>query len=72
MVLFQELDACKPPLFFLFLFYLPVAILICTLMVPSAATGGGFVTACKDRKSAARFRSDEVYSHRTWRLKAQH
>lgn len=47
----------------------PVAILICTPMDPSAMTGGGLVTAYKDRSSAARFRSEESYSHWTWRLK---
>lgn len=48
---------------------LPLAILICTPMVPSATTGGGLVTAFKDRNSAARFKSEASYSHWTWRLK---
>ncbi len=53
----------------LFYILVPLAILICTLMVPRATTGGGLVTAYKDRKSAARFKSDASYSHWTWRLK---
>lgn len=48
---------------------LPLAILICTPMVPSATTGGGLVTAYRDRNSAARFKSEASYSHWTWRLK---
>lgn len=49
---------------------LPLAILMSTLKDPSATTGGGVVTACKERKLAARIKSDASYSHWTWRLKS--
>lgn len=48
--------------------YLPLAILISTLMAPCATTGGGLVTAYRDCKSAARFKSEALYSHWTWSL----
>lgn len=47
----------------------PLAILMRTPMVPIATTGGGLVTAYRERKSAARFKSDASYSHWTCRLK---
>lgn len=46
----------------------PLAILICSLRTPCATTGGGFVTAYRERNLAARWRSDAAYSHCTWRL----
>lgn len=42
---------------------LPLAILMSTLKDPSATTGGGVVTAWKERKLAARIKSDVSYSH---------
>lgn len=50
--------------------HLPLAILICTLMAPCATTGGGLVTAYRDFKSAARFKSEALYLHWTWSLSA--
>lgn len=50
-------------------FILPVAILICTFIVPWATTDGGLVTVYSDRKDFASLRSDSSYSHWTWRLK---
>lgn len=47
---------------------IPLAILMRTPMVPIATTGGGLVTAYRERKSAARFKSDASYSHWTCRL----